>query len=111
MPLAIFKTCQQLFCSEVFGTPDFLKMNAEVIRIERPTTNSRLFAAYALGCHPRVGRLISSGLFLWTVFPLSACTAVVDADFGVHLLADGQCEHQRGGAQLHSQSVLPVQDC
>ena len=32
-----------------------------------------------------------------------------DAGPRVYLLADGQCEHQRGGAQFHSQPVLPIE--
>src|SRR5215203_4509773 len=110
MPLAIFKTCQQLFWSEVFA-PRPISSNEYGTYSNRTARNELpVVLAYALGCHSRVGWRISSGLFHWIVFPLSPCTAVVDVDSGVRLLADGQCEHQRNRTQLHSQSVLPAQD-
>src|SRR5262249_23138743 len=75
------------------------------------TTDNKLevVRAYSLGCRPRIDRPIPSGLFPWVVSHLSACAVMGDAYSGVHLLADGQCQHQRGRAQLHSQPVLPFQ--
>src|SRR5713101_1654250 len=108
MALAIFKTCQSTFCSEVLMPPIF---SYECRGYSDRTADNKLpvVRTHPLGCDTSAVRSISSGLFRWIVFPLSACAAVGDADSRVHLFADGQCEHQRGGAQLHSQSVLPLQ--
>ena len=58
--------------------------------------------AYALGRVPGRGGAFSSRVFPGTLFSVPACAAMGDAGPRVYLLADGQREHQRGGAQFHS---------
>ena len=67
MPLAIFKTCQASFsvAKFLYSSP---QMNAEVIRIERPTTDSRLFAHTRWDTIPALAGLFHLAYFVGLFF-------------------------------------------
>ena len=62
-----------------------------------------------MGCRASRGGAVLFRVFPRTLLPFSACAAMGDADSGVHLLADDQCEYQRDRAQFYSQPVLPFE--
>ncbi len=68
------------------------------------------FRAHALGFYSSARGPVSFGLFRRAFLPLPPRAAVGDAGSWVHLLIDGQCEHQRRRPQFHSQPFLPFED-
>src|SRR5262249_39057846 len=103
----IFKTCEPRFLwrmvsREVF--PDECRSDPNRTR----EYQLKAVCAYTLGCASCVGWTFSSGIFFRTLLPVSARSAVGNADSGVRLFTDGEREHQWRGAQFHSQSVLSL---
>src|SRR5207249_4308903 len=63
---------------------------------------------HPLGRYPCARRPVPSRIFSWAVLSLPPYTALGNADSWVHLLIDGQREHQRYWAQFHSQPLLSL---
>jgi hypothetical protein len=83
------------------------RSSSEFVSIERPKTNSRVFAYTRWDAVPVAAALIHCAYFFGTFYlfprvPLWVMFVLVHL-FGEHFL-----EHQRHIPQLHSQSVFPV---
>ena len=73
-------------------------MAADAIRIERPTTNSRLFLHTRWDAVSSWCRAFPSRVPFRAVLSVSVCAVLGDADSRVSLLADGEREHRFGVA-------------
>jgi hypothetical protein len=71
---------------------------ADVIRIERPTTNSKFFAHTRWDAVPAAAGLFHLAYFLGLFFLYPPHFLTDPGSF----IADGECEHQWRRAQLHS---------
>jgi hypothetical protein len=77
-------------------------MGADVIRIERPNTNSKLFAHTRWDALPALAGLFCLAYFLglYFLFPDAPLWVMLILAFICSLI--GERKHQRRGAQLHS---------